>query len=109
MTAFLLSVCLGGKHSLMIYVDVFVCITAAQSRKPTARDRAAHQDEAIGSITQTQMPWTDVYDDEDDANDDDHSSMDLRLTFLRVSHLSCVQRKRKRAISGIISLIHSER
>ncbi len=31
LTAFLLSVCLGGKHSLMIYVDVFVCITAAHS------------------------------------------------------------------------------
>lgn len=76
----------------------------SQSRKP-----AAHQDEAAGSITQTQMPWTDVYDDDDDASGDDDSGVDLRLTFLRVSHLSCVQRKRKRAISGIISLIHGER
>lgn len=86
-----------------------MCLCASQ-RLTVTQTRAAHQDEAIGSITQTQMPWTDVYDDDDDdANDDDHSGVDLRLTFLCMSHLSCVQRKRKRAISGIISLIHSER
>lgn len=84
-------------------------VTQTRSSCGLEGDRAAHQDEVIGSITQTQMPWTDVYDDDDGNDDDDDSGMDLRLTFLRMSHLSCVQRKRKRAISGIISLIHSER